>query len=146
MFRLDDVRARIEERVPSLAGRMENAGQFAQLVERNQLPQVTPAGFILPGGLVGGQAEAMTGMFIQTFDETVSIVLADRVAGDANGGKALDGMTPLVRDVVNAVCGWGPDGAIGIFILRSGELVGSQAGVLVFQLDFSMSDQLRINP
>lgn len=146
MFRLDDVRARIEERVPALSGRMENAGQFGQLIERNQLPQVTPAGFILPGGLAGGQAEAMTGMFIQSFDETVSIVLADRVAGDANGSKALDGITPLVRDVVNAVCGWGPDDAIGVFILRSGELVGSQAGVLVFQLDFSMSDQLRINP
>lgn len=145
MFRLDDIRHRIEALVPALVGRVENAGQFAQLIERNQLPQVTPAAFVLPGGLSGGAAEASAGIFIQSFDEVVSVVLADRVAGDAVGGKALDGMTPLVIDVVTAICGWGPDDAIGIFTLRSGELVGSQNGVLVFQLDFAMNDQLRIN-
>lgn len=144
MFRLDAIRERIEALVPVLAGRIENAAQFATLVERNQLPQVTPAAFVLPGGLRGGAADMATGIFRQNFDEMVSVVLADRVAADPKGGKALDGITPMVRDVVDAICGWGPDDAIGIFTLGSGELVGSTAGVLVFQLDFNLSDQLRI--
>lgn len=146
MFRLDDVAARIEAKVPALAGRIENAGQFAVLVERGQLPQVTPAAFVLPGGLSGGAVSALSGMFVQAFDETVSVVLVDRVAADPRGSRAIDGMTPLVRAVVDGLAGWGPDEAIGIFALQSGELVGSQAGTLIFQLDFILSDQLRIMP
>ncbi|MBB3858878.1 hypothetical protein GGQ88_000118 [Novosphingobium hassiacum] len=146
MIRIDDVRARIEARVPALAGKMGNAGQFAQLVERNQMPQHTCAGFVLPGGLQGGTTNAISGLFTQSFVETAIVVLAARVANDPTGERATDELTPLVREVIEAVCGWGPDDAPGIFILSSGELVGTQAGTLVYQIDFQLSDQLRITP
>jgi hypothetical protein len=66
------------------------------------------------------------------------------VAGDALGDRGLDEVTPLVRSVIEAVVGWGPATAPGVFVLSRGELVGSQDSTLIYQLDFSLDDQLRI--
>lgn len=146
MLRLDDVRARLELKVPDLVGNLQNAGQFSQLIERNQLPQWRMGGFILPGRLTGSGAEMMTGMFVQNLAEAVSIVLVTRVQSDPTGNKAVDEITPLIRAVVTGLCGWGPEDAPGVFVLASGELVGSKDGALIYQLDFALSDQLRITP
>lgn len=146
MIRIDEVRARIEALVPALANRIGNAGQFAQLVERNQMPNQAVSAFVLPGTLQGGNADLSVGLFRQAFQESVIVVLATRVANDPTGAKAADEITPLVRDVITAVCGWGPDDAPGAFVLGAGELVGTQSGTLVYQLDFLLSDQLRITP
>lgn len=143
MLRLDDLRARIEQQVPALAGNIGHAGQFAQLVERNQLPQWRAGGFVLPGRIAGGAVKSATAAFIQDIDETVAVVLVVRVASDPTASAALDEITPLVRAVVMGVVGWAPDGVPGVFALASGELVGSQAGALIYQLDFSLFDQLR---
>lgn len=144
MIRLEEVRERIETLVPSLAGRLGYAGQFTALVERNAMPQVTPAGYVLPGMLAGGTPSAASGAFIQNFRETVMVVLVVRVAGDALGAGGVDELTPIIRGVVEAVCGWGPDDAPGVFVLGSGELVGSKDGCAIYQLDFNLEDQLRI--
>lgn len=144
MIRLDSVRERLGSAVPDLEGRLLNAGDFANLVATNRLPQVTPAGYILPGGLRGGTADVVTGLFRQNFSETVSVVLVDRVAGDPLAAAAIDGISPLVRSVIGAVAGWAPGDAIGVFELAQAELVGAKDGMLVFQIDFSLNDQLRI--
>lgn len=146
MIRIDEVRARIEGKVPALAGKVGNAGTFAQLVERNQMPQHSVAAFVLPGGLQGGAVGAVSGFFKQSFAENVIVVLAARVANDPTGERATDEITPLVRAVIEGVCGWGPDDAPGVFTLGSGELVGVQASTLIYQLDFTLDDQLRIVP
>lgn len=144
MIRLDEVRERIAARVPTIAGRLGNAGDFANLVEHNRLPQVTPAGYVLPGGLRGGPADVVTGLFRQGFDEVVSVVLVSRVAGDPLASAAIDEISPLVRSTIEAVAGWAPDDAIGVFQLAQGELVGARDSALVFQIDFALNDQLRI--
>lgn len=146
MIRLDDVRERIAAQVAAFASdsRIGNAAQFSALVENNQTPQVTPAAYVLPGPLQGGDAKLSTGVFIQDFRETVIVVLFVKVAGDARGGKAIDEITPLIRQVVDALAGWAPENAVGVFVLGSGELVGSQRGHLIYQLDFALDDQLRI--
>lgn len=144
MIRIDEVRARVEKFVPELAGRLEGAGRFAELIENNRLPQLTPAGFVLPGGFVGGPAQASAGLFVQNFRETVIVVVVVRVAGEALAMRAIDEVSPIVRKVVNAVAGWGPVDAPGIFVLERGELVGAKDGALVFQIDFALDDQLRI--
>jgi hypothetical protein len=136
--------SRIEGAVPALAGRLGNAGNFADLVERNQLPQVTPAGYVLPGGLRGGAADAATGCSARSFDEMVIVVLVSRVAGDPLGDKAIDELSPLVRQVIESVADGRPDDAIGVFQLGQAELVGAKGSALVFQIDFVLNDQLRI--
>jgi len=144
MIRVDDVRQRIEAQVPALVDRLGNAGDFANLVDHNRLPQQTPAGYVMPGGLRGGQADAVAGMFRQAFDEVVIVVLVTRVAGDPLASAAIDEISPLARDTIQAVAGWGPADAIGVFQLAQAELVGAKDGALVFQIDFALNDQLRI--
>lgn len=144
MFRIDEFSERLKAQVPDLE--IQNAGQFARLIESNQLPQFRQGAFVLPGRLSGGQVQTLTGFYAQAVTEGISVVLVVRVASDPTGAKALDEITPLIRSVVNAVCGWGPDDAPGVFALSGGELVGSQQGALIFQLDFSLLDQLRITP
>ncbi len=120
MIRLDEVRARIEVRVPELVGRLGHAGDFAKVVEKHQLPQITPAGFVLPGGISGGKAEAMAGAFIQSFVERVLVAVVIRTAGDPLESKAIDEAAPIVRAVILAVAGWGPEDAPGIFRAGAG--------------------------
>ena len=146
MIRIDEVRERIEARVAALAGRLQNAADFAAMVETNRLPQVTPAAFVLPGTISGGAAQAMSGLFVQGLVETVICVVVVRVTGDALAARAIDQAAPIVREVVTAVAGWGPDDATGTFVLGQCELVGAKDGALVFQIDFLLDDQLRITP
>lgn len=143
MLQLDALRTRIEDQVPALVGNLGNAAQFTLLVDKGQLPQWRIGGFILPGGLIGGQVRSATAVFIQDVQETIAVVLVCRVASDPTGEKALDEITPLVVDVVMGVIGWAPEGVPGVFSLVKGELVGSQGNALIFQLDFALLDQLR---
>jgi len=145
MIRIDDVRARIEGKVPALAGQIGNAGEFSKLIEAGQM-QAARKAYVLPGALAGGARQAMSGMFTQALEETVLVVLSVRVASDPTGARALDEISPLVRDTVRAVCGWGPEDAPGVFALARGELVGAAQGMLIYQLDFTLDDQLRITP
>lgn len=144
MILVDEVRERIEAAVPALAGLMGNAGEFTRLVAENRYPQKDKYGFVLPGRLAGRTGDTATGLFRQLYDQTISVVMMVRVANDATGSGALDEMSPLIGDVVKAVAGWGPEDAIGVFDLASGELVGTEAGRLIYQLDFTIQDQLRI--
>lgn len=145
MIRTDDVRDRIENKVALLQGRVRNAGEFTQLVESNAFPADPQSAFILPGPLRGGAVVAgMSGAFVQQLGETVIVVLVCRIANDATGAKAMDTLTPLIREVVEALCGWSPEGAIGTFALGAGELVGSAQGRVLYHLEFSLDDQLRI--
>lgn len=149
MIRLDEVAARLAAKVPDLAGRIEFAGQFSVVIESGSLPDNTPAAYVLPGGLRGGQADAAVNLFRQGFVETVLVVLVIRVAGDALGQAGLDEATPICRQIIEGIVGWvpqGPPAALGTMQLASMELVGSMKGALLFQFDFALNDQLRITP
>lgn len=146
MIRLDEVRSRIEDLVPDLAHRIGFAGEFTRLVQDKAMPQSTPAAFVLPGILTGGTATAAAGIFRQDFREGVMVVLVVRVAGDIHGAGGVDELAPIIRSVVEAVCGWGPGDAPGVFVLGNGELIGSQDDCAIYHLDFNLDDQLRIIP
>lgn len=145
MDALSAVRGRIAERVPALAGRIEGAAAFADLMARNQLPQHTPAAHVLPLGLQGGPATIATGLYRQDVSEIVAVLITLRTAS-ATGGAALPDLDALVEAVIAAVVGWGPEAAVGVFALRQGALVSVSAGTLVYQIDFVLQDQLRITP
>jgi hypothetical protein len=142
-FRIEEVAARIEAEVAELTGQLGEAADFADLVERKKLPAKT-GGFVLPGGLRGGAADAASGLFRQSFDEIVKVVLVVRVAGDPLRAKAVASLVPLARATINAVAGWAPDDAIGVFRLVQAELIGASGGALIFEIDFALDDQLRI--
>ena len=142
---ISDVIARLDTYVPDLSGRIEGAAQFAALMKSNALPQVTPAAHVLPLGLQGGQADASAGEFTQIYQEVIGVVLTLR-SNERTGAKALPPLDQLIMEVISAIAGWGPDSAIGVFRLVRGSILSMSAGTIVYQLDFSLSDQLRIIP
>ena len=136
---------RLTDGIPKLKDRIFGAARLETLRASNALATVSPAAFVIPVGLRGGPADAVTGLFRQGLDRVVGVVLVYRHSGDATGGKAVETSEPLIEDVVNLIAGWGPDDAIGVFRLLTGELVAMlPGGVLVYQLNFLLDDQLRI--
>ncbi|KQZ14304.1 hypothetical protein ASD44_09635 [Mesorhizobium sp. Root554] len=136
---------RLDATVPSLARRVEGAAELAELVRRKALPQASPFAFVLPTGLVArAEGDSGTGVFTQMVDEVFAVVLFVRASGDITGGKALPAIDALVWAVIGAVCGWGPDEAIGVFQLRRGQLLSAEAGAVIYQLDFALQQQVRI--
>lgn len=143
-MRVEPVIERLKLRVAALGGRVEGAAELAALVQEDILPDVTPAGYVLPLGLQGGVSDAATGLFRQSFSETIAVVLMERGAGDATGALALKPIDALIDATVLAIAGWAPNDEVGVFELRRGALLSLKAGAVMYQLDFAISDQLRI--
>lgn len=141
----DDVIARLQDRVPDLSGRIEGAAHLAQLQAQNQFPKVTPAANVISTGLQGGVADAASGVFRQSFDETIGVILTFRNT-TGKGARALDKISTVKRAVIEAICGWAPDDMVGVFKLLRGGIVSFAGGTLVYQIEFAVGDQLRITP
>ncbi len=141
---VDDVIQRLKERVPEFSSRVEGAAHLAQLMAANQLPQITPAANVISSGLGGGAPNAGSGYFVQPYDETVSVYLTFRnVVGP--GGNVLDLFDRVKWAVIETLCGWGPEDAVGVFRLVRGQVREMASGTLLFQIDFAIGDQMRIN-
>ncbi len=138
---LDEVKARLETFVPD-AGRIETAVDLTRLLKDRGLPQTSTA-FVVPLGLQGKRAGDATGVFTQEYAVTVGVLLVAR-SHDQTGSKALDALWPVILQVMNALGGWSPGTEFGVFELRRGDIAGMSGGALLFMLEFSINDQLRI--
>lgn len=140
----DDVIARLKERVTDLRT-VAPAADLVQLIAANNLPNFTPAAHVVASGLQGGAVESSVGVFRQSVDEQIGVLLSFRNA-PGTGARALDSVDTVRAAVIEALCGWGPEGVIGTFRLIRGRVVNMAAGTLVYQIDFAIGDQLRIYP
>jgi hypothetical protein len=141
-----DIRQRILDKVAALDGRVDQVADLAELVRRNALPQKSPAAFCVPAGFDGGEPDAATGIYRQAWNETVGVVLYVEAPGDARASRAIDKVDELVAAIVGAVAGWAPADAIGVIAAVRGRLVSVDHGAVLYQIDFALSDQLRITP
>lgn len=142
---VEDLIERLKERVPALSRRVEAALNLAELMAQGRLPEVTPAAHVIQVGLVGKPADEAAGLFRQGFDEVFGVVLTFR-NNTPTARKGFDEVEEIKRAVIEAVCGWSPDGVLGVFSLARGTQVSFSAGSLVYQIDFAIGDQLRIIP
>lgn len=140
---IDAVISRLEAQVAELQGRVEGAGNFAELTRSKRLPQVTPAAHVLPMGFVGRGADASAGAFTQVIEEAVAVILTVRDQGQSTKAILADLRGFLMR-IIEAVAGWAPVEAIGVFRFVRGSLISSAQGTFIYQLDFAITDQLRI--
>lgn len=148
---LDQVKARIEGQVPELDKRLQFARDLAALVEEDAFPQSVISGFLLASGLRPlDRGSAGTGFFIQSCEETVSVVLVFYAAGDVTGGKSIDRDDPIVAAVIDALVGWMPesDQATRLYttdFALAGANVGSLVqGRVIYEIDVTVGLQLRI--
>jgi len=140
---IDAVIARLEAEMPTLRHRIEGAASFADLLQRNALPQHGVSAHVIPLGLVGRQSDAAAGAYLQQFEEAVAIMLTVR-NHTAAGKAAMADLRGTIMSVVASLVGWAPDDQLGVFQLSRGSLLSASKGTIVYQIDFSITDQLRI--
>lgn len=133
---------RLKTQVPDLGNRVEGALSLADMLASGRLPETTNA-IVLPAGIAGGQADAASGLFRQHISETVGVLLLARVH-DQTGRRALQEMRPLIFAVVEAIAGWAAGDELGVFQLKRAGIVSMANGNLIYQIEFTISDQLRI--
>lgn len=139
---IEAVTQRLEAQVPELAHRIDGAAEFARIMESGRLPAALSA-YLLPLGFMGGQVNSMAGMFVQDYGETLGVVLL-MSSNDRTGERALKELRPFLFSVIEALAGWAPDGSPGPFKFTRGQMVSVKPGHIAYQLDFSITDQLRI--
>jgi hypothetical protein len=142
---LDAAIERIEARVPDLLGKVRGAAEFSALVASNDIGQVRNGAYVLAMSLAGGQARAATGAFVQDLEEGLSVILTQR-AEDPLGGTGKDWIITQRDAVIAALAGWVPTGSPGPMRLRRGQMLNVARGLLVYQLDLAVANQLRIDP
>jgi hypothetical protein len=139
-----DIRQELGALVPALAGRVGAAIDLAELVRTGALPQQSPYAFVVPLGFDAGPADVATGLFRQPMTRGVGVVLFVSAPGDPRAEKALATVDTLEAEILEAICGKSPDDAIGVLSARRGRLVSLAAGTVIYQIDFALTDQLRI--
>jgi hypothetical protein len=140
-----DLIARLKAEVPALSGRVEGEAELAEMIRENRLPHVTPAANVIPLGLGAGPSRSMAGIFVQDVKRRFSILLTLRTHGQSHDRTEAT-LDELVAAVLAALLGWGPAPvSVGVFELDRAELRGMNRGTLLYQIDVSISDQLRID-
>lgn len=141
-MQLAQVIIRLKAEVGALRS-VEGAASLATLLQGQALPQHTPAAHVVPLGLRGGRVDAAAGAFTQIVEEVFGVVLTLR-SNSQTGARDLPDIDGLIRDVIEALAGWGPADAIDVLALQRGALISMTAGTIIYQLDFAMTDQVRI--
>jgi len=137
-----EVIARLQSVVPQLRS-VEPTLSFAAVMASGGLPQVTPAAYVVGTGARGGAVNAAAGAFVQDIDQTVAVVLIFRT-NTKTGGKAVDEVEETRLAILEAICGWAPQGAMSVFRLVSDSMQSLVGGTVVTQAEFALADQLRI--
>lgn len=135
---------RIEAQVAALSGHVEDIAAMAALIAEGAMPQADVSAFVCPLGFDDKGGESATGYHTQMLEDSIAVVLCVKARGDVKAKKALPTISELKDAVIDAVAGWGPNAAVGVFFVRRGRLVSAEGGLVIYQLDFTLQDQLRI--
>ena len=142
---IEAVITRLETLVPELAGRIEGAVDFAELVRSGNLPQHGVSAHVVPLGLRAKPAQTAAGSFVQGYTETLGVILTAR-SDTPTGKRILGDIRGFLFQVIEALCGWAPGNEIGVFTLAGGGLSSADRGAFAYRIEFSIDDQLRITP
>ena len=142
---LTAIEDRLEAQVPDLAGKVKTAADFAELLKSNRAPSWPVAAFVVPNGISGRPADVASGYFSQPIVRGVSVSLWLK-ATDPRAHHAIGRVGALLDEIVAALCGWAPGDEPGVFELARATVVPSDKGLLLYQIDFTIQDELRITP
>lgn len=141
---VDLVAQRIASQVAAL-GAVEFIAELAALMEEGALPQRDVTAYVVPLGFDDrGDGSDTINAHIQMLADSIGVVLCVKARGDVKASKALPKIDELANAVVDAVAGWAPNDEVGVFRVQRGRLVPGGRGIIVYQIDFEIVDQLRI--
>jgi hypothetical protein len=137
------IATRIGSEVAEL-GKVEFVAGLAALVEQNALPQREVCAFVVPIGFDDRGGDAMTGMYTQMLQEAVGVIICVKSLGDAGAKRAVPAIDDLKDKVLQALAGWTPGNTVGVLRATRGRLVSVAKGLVIYQIDFALVDELRI--
>jgi hypothetical protein len=141
----DALASRIGALVPALDKRVEEVADLSELIRRKALPNAPLVAYVIPLGLSPrNSGESSAGAFTQMIDDVFGVVLVLQAQNDVTGGKSLPRLDVMITALLEAVCGWAPEDAVGDFRLTRGRLLSLDAGTIFYQLDFAIQFQLRV--
>jgi hypothetical protein len=135
--------ARLKAMAPSL-GEVEGAVELSALMASKPQARSKPIAHVVPTGLRANGGESSSGTFTQMLDQVFAVFLTITTVNDPKGAKAQASLDALILEVILALAGWGPDAATGVLRLLRGAPVNITPGVIVYTIEFAISDQLRI--
>src|SRR5438270_3591940 len=141
---VDSVATRIDDQVAVLKGAVQYVADLAALIAANAMPQREVTAFVVPSGFDGSEGQSTVNAHTQMLNRAVSVVLAVKALGDAGADKAVPRIDVREKAVLAAVAGWAPDNTVGVFNAIKGRLVSIESGIVLYQIDFALKDQLRI--
>ncbi|WP_315742834.1 MULTISPECIES: hypothetical protein [unclassified Bradyrhizobium] len=141
---VDDVSTRIAATVPALAGRIEGVADLAALIAQGALPQREVSAFVVPLGFDDRGGDSATSAHTQMLEESVGVILCVKALGDVKAQRALPTIDQLTGAVIAAVAGWAPADVAGVLRVSRGRLLSAEKGLVLYQLDFALLDQLRV--
>ena len=144
MTLLADVAERVRTSVPALADRVEFVADMAALVSEGALPQKELMAYVVPLGFDDHGGETVAGLHTQMLKQSIGVILCAKALGDARARRALPTIDTVKDQVIAAVAGWAPVDVAGVFSVTKGRLVSVTKGLVIYQLDFAVTDQLRI--
>ena len=136
---------RLKSAVPEL-GSVEGAMELAALMAAAPQVWAKPRAHVVPRGIRGGAVQDFAGGFVQGIEWTFAVFLTFASHGDRKGAKALDDVSAVQNAVIAALCGWAPAGSAigGEMRLASAYLAELKPGAVVYVLEFSVPDQVRM--
>lgn len=142
---VEQVADQLDAEVPALKGGVEYIAELAALLESGGAPQRDVAAFVVNLGMDDRGGDAAAGMHTQMIGTTIGVVLCVRSRGDAKAKRAIPTVDALVKQTIDAVAGWAPtDDYTGVFSVARGRQLPLVAGLIVYQLEFTIDDQLRV--
>ncbi|MGV8949690.1 MAG: phage tail terminator protein [Cypionkella sp.] len=143
MLAMKEIIERLQALVPEL-GKVEGAIELAALMASKPQAHAKPRAHVVPMGLKGGALDNGTGDFTQAIDVAFTVFLTFSAVADPRGQKAAVDVHALQTSVLEALCGWGPEDAVGVVRLLRAAPIDLRPGALVYAIEFAIQDQLRI--
>ena len=140
----DQIIARIKATAPALNSIVSGALELAALLKAETLPQRLPAAYVIPLGIDAEPPALSANVYSQSISRGFGVVILAAAAGDATGARSRPLLDQIEAELIAGLCGWEVPGATGVLELRRSRLIGLDAGAVQQQLDFSLSDFVRI--
>lgn len=145
MIAAQDIITRLTALAPAL-GEVAGAIELAALMEARPQPRPKPIAHVVPLGLRGSAEQSSAGLYTQMVDVQFAVFVTFSAANDPTGARAIPAIDTVLAEIIAALCGWGPDTAVGVMRLTRAAPVRVAPGVLVYAVEFAIQDQLRITP
>lgn len=145
MLDVGSIIARLSAQVPELAS-VKGASELAALLAAPPQVWARPQAHVVPMGIRGGPVQSAAGMYVQATDVSFSVYLAFPAHNDAKGARAMTDVAAVQNKVITSLCGWVPEGqdVDGEVRLARAYLAELKPGLLVYAIDFTVPDQMRI--